>query len=192
MSPRARRYFGCVLPVALIVFGCATVLLLGYAGQVLVQVERVPDDTMAPLLKPGWTVVVNNMGYWAADPDRGHIVTVSRPGGWAIRRVVALPGESVAVTDGQVYIDGRLRDPGYTPHGRGPDFGPFTVPADHVFLVADDRDAEDSRQWGAASRDDLFGLVVFQVGPDRRFDPVLVTATPTPAPATTTAPTPVP
>jgi signal peptidase I len=184
LSPAARRYFGCVLPLLLCTFGCGTVLLAGYASRVAVQVSHVRDASMAPLMVPGWTVIVNNMAYWTDEPRVGHVVTVGHDGNWYLRRIVALPGETVEVKDGKIIVDGKPRDPGYTPHGVGPDAGPITLGPTEYFVMADDREAPDSRVWGPIERDDIYGLAVFQMDRQRNFLPVLVTPTPAPVAGT--------
>ena len=67
-------------------------------------------DSMDPALKNGDVVLVNRLVYQIKSPARGDIV-VFRPGGnekthYSIKRVVGLPGETVQIIDGSVYIDG--------------------------------------------------------------------------------------
>lgn len=180
MSPSARRYFGCFLPLLLAVFGCGTLLLVGQAGRIAVELRRVPDDSMAPLLSPGRTVMLNNAAYWTAEPAVGDVVTVKAPAGWALRRIMAAPGETIEVRSGRVLVNGRPRDPGYTPVGTGPDAPPVLLAEDEYFVMADNRAAEDSRVWGPMPRDRIFGLAIFQIDEQRSLLPVLVTPTAAP------------
>ena len=67
-------------------------------------------DSMNPALKNGDVVLVNRLVYQIKSPARGDIV-VFRPGGnenshYSVKRVVGLPGETVQIIDGSVYIDG--------------------------------------------------------------------------------------
>ena len=67
-------------------------------------------DSMNPALKNGDVVLVNRLVYQIKSPARGDII-VFRPGGnekthYSIKRVVGLPGETVQIIDGSVYIDG--------------------------------------------------------------------------------------
>lgn len=67
-------------------------------------------DSMSPALKNGDVVLVNRLIYQIKGPARGDII-VFRPGGnenthYSIKRVVGLPGETVQIIDGSVYIDG--------------------------------------------------------------------------------------
>lgn len=178
MSPSARRYFGCFLPLLLAVFGCGSLFLVGYAGRVVFQFERMPSADMAPLIVEGWTVMINNSAYWADEPGLGDIVTVDRPDGWRLRRIVGLPGETVAVEDGAVLVDGEPRDVGYAPIGRGPDAPPVELGPGEYYVLADNREADDSRVWGPIERMDIFGRAIFQIDRELTFHEVMITPTP--------------
>lgn len=178
VSPSARRYFGCVLPLLLCVFGCATSLLLGYASQAFVQYEAVRDDSMTPLLERGWQVVISNMSYWSVDPRRGQVVTVRLPDGWAMRRVVGVPGETVEVRDGRVWVDGRERDPAAGAVA-GVDEPAVRLGADEYFVLPDNRALATAPGRGVVARDAIIGQVVFKVAPDRTFSEIVPLPTPT-------------
>lgn len=180
MSARARRFFGCVLPLALAVFGCGAVAMLGYAGQVIVQTVRIRDDAMLPVLEPGWTVVVNNTAFWAQDPIRGNVISVGGPDGLVFRRLYGLPGETVEVKAGQVLIDGQPPKIVDKAHGQGPDYGPTLLGPDEFFVMAEDRDFADSRQFGPLQRHELYGVAMFYFPRGSR---TLFTVDPTPTPA---------
>ena len=70
-------------------------------------------DSMSPVLKNGDVVVINRIVYDARKPKRGEIIAF-RPNGnenahYCIKRVVGLPGETVQIKDGKVYIDGKVQ-----------------------------------------------------------------------------------
>jgi len=71
---------------------------------------------------------------------------------------VGLPGETVAIRDGAVTVNGvRLTEPYLTAPGHA-DFGPQAVPADHYFVLGDNRsNSSDSRVWGMVPRDHIVG-----------------------------------
>ncbi|HKB13359.1 MAG TPA: signal peptidase I, partial [Vicinamibacterales bacterium] len=97
-----------------------------------------------------------------------------------IKRVIGLPGETVELKEKKVYIGGKRLDEPYVhflqPPGQNSEFheitsfdvreryGPVTVPADHYFVMGDNRDnSQDSRYWGFLPRDYVKGkaLVIY-------------------------------
>jgi signal peptidase I len=97
-----------------------------------------------------------------------------------IKRVIAVEGQTVELRNRQLLIDGKpVDDPhaSYTttrPPGasQGDNYGPYTVPKDHVFVMGDNRDQSyDSRFWGPVPLTDIKGLatVIYWSwdGPDR-------------------------
>lgn len=194
MSPRARRFFGCVMPLAIALAGCGGALLLGFAGrQVFFQTERMRDEAMQPIIASGLDLFVDNTAYWADEPVRGTIVNVGTPEGAAPRHLVGLPGETLSLERGQLIIDGQACD-GSTIHGKPcffamaegetpADFGPIRLGPEDYFVLANRAAAADSRLWGAIPRAAIFGIVRFSINADRSFDPVQ-----TPAPEPTEAP----
>src|ERR1700730_15118419 len=91
-----------------------------------------------------------------------------------IKRVIGLPGETVEVRDKKVYINGQALDEPYVPFLPPPSgasecnevtpfdvrerYGPVTVPANHYFVMGDNRDnSQDSRYWGFLPRENVKG-----------------------------------
>jgi signal peptidase I len=87
-----------------------------------------------------------------------------------IKRVIALPGETVEGRDGAVYVDGhRLVEP-YLPEGTATsDFGPVTVEPDHLWVMGDNRgNSADSRVFGQIEQDTVVGRAFARVWPPQR------------------------
>lgn len=181
MSPRARRFFGCFLPLVLLLSGCASVGLLVYASQIAIQVITVRDATMSPVLEPGWRVLVNNTAFWAREPEPGSIVSVGSPEGQAFRRLYALPGQTIEARGGEVRIDGFPSTIHNRAHGALADFGPVTLGEGEYFLLAEDRRAADCRSWGPLRRDQLYGTALLYMRPGST---TLYPVDPTPRPPT--------
>src|SRR5881397_303154 len=91
-----------------------------------------------------------------------------------IKRVIGLPGETVELRDKKVYINGKPLDESYVHFLRPPTgaselsevtsfdvrerYGPMVVPANHYFVMGDNRDnSQDSRYWGFLPRDYIKG-----------------------------------
>jgi signal peptidase I len=80
-----------------------------------------------------------------------------------IKRVIALPGETVTQGYGRLYVDGRLLNQPFLASGpgRGRDFGPTRVARGHYFVMGDNRVIScDSRAFGTVTRSEITGKVV--------------------------------
>lgn len=130
-----------IITVVWTVFVCLAVAAILFL--VLGRPMRVMEDTMAPTIQQGHVLILGRYSFYLKSPVRGDIVAYQEdavPGGIALRRIVALPGESVACLDGQVYINGMLlEESAYADLGLA-DFDPFTVPEDCVYLLPDVRE----------------------------------------------------
>ncbi len=156
-----------------IVIGVA--LLVAFLVRTFVLAHFVVDGTsMANTLYDDDRVFVNKLSYRLHDPNRGDIVVLHQISGASerdlIKRVIALPGETIEVRSCQVLIDGRLLEEPYLdpevvqPGNCGGDLAPVAVPEEHVFVMGDNRGgSQDSRALGPISEDDLVGraFVVF-------------------------------
>jgi signal peptidase I len=91
-----------------------------------------------------------------------------------IKRVIALPGETIELRKKRVFIDGRQLDEPYVRYLTPPDedggedfdvrvqYGPVTVPAGHLFMMGDNRDnSQDSRYWGFLPQEYVKGKALF-------------------------------
>lgn len=156
-----------------VVIGVA--LLVAFLVRTFVLAHFVVDGTsMATTLHDGDRVFVNKLSYRLHDPNRGDVVVLHQISGTSerdlIKRVIALPGETIEVRSCQVLINGNLLDEPYldptvvAPGNCGGESAPVTVPEDHVFVMGDNRGgSQDSRALGPISDDDLVGraFVVF-------------------------------
>jgi signal peptidase I len=156
-----------------IVIGVA--LLVAFLVRTFVLAHFVVDGTsMATTLHDDDRVFVNKLSYRLHDPNRGDVVVLHQISGASqrdlIKRVIALPGETIEVRSCEVLIDGRTLEEPYldpavvSPGNCGGDLPPTPVPEDHVFVMGDNRaGSQDSRALGPIEEDDLVGraFVVF-------------------------------
>lgn len=132
----------------------------------------VEGDSMYDTLHDQDRVFVNKMSYRLHDPNRGDVVVLHEDAGSErdlIKRVIALPGETIQIKDCDVYIDGfRLEEPYLSDEVRQSEAWcthPLEeVGENEVFVLGDNRPSSaDSRRFGPVSQDDLVGraFVVF-------------------------------
>lgn len=120
---------------------------------------------MEPVLYTGQQVLVFELSYSISPPERGDIIVFRYPLDPSrdyIKRVIALPGETVAISDGVVYINGTRLDESQWPVTpdlrRLSDYPERLVPAGSYFVLGDNRpDSEDSRFWGFVPEENIHG-----------------------------------
>ena len=157
----------------------------------VVNPYRIPSSSMEPTLhcaRPGPgceaarsdRVLANRFVYHFTDPERGDIVvfettpeaerTCPGPGGVFVKRLIGVPGDTVEIRDGQLYVNGVPQpEPYVNGTDAGGNFDPVTVGEDQYFMMGDNRyDSCDSRQWGTVPRENLIGPVFARYWPIRR------------------------
>ena len=122
--------------------------------RVLLQLAYVPSGSMETTIPTKSLLIGWRLPYVVSDPlpERGDIVTF-----WSeeldrvlVKRVIGLPGETVSVKDGFVYINGEKLDEDYLPVSgiTQSEKTAFEVPAGHIFVMGDNRTGSlDSRYW---------------------------------------------
>ena len=107
------------------------------------------------------------------DPERYDIIIFKFPDDESqlfIKRLIGLPGETVEIKDGKVYIDGEYRPEAndYCPETPTGNYGPYTVPENSYFMMGDNREySRDSRFWNNTfvSFDEIVGKAVIRYYP---------------------------
>ncbi|MEE9171498.1 MAG: signal peptidase I [candidate division NC10 bacterium] len=118
----------------------------------IVSLEYIADHSMQPTVRKDAYYLVNRYIYNFADPERGDIVVLQR-GSYGsaeeVKRVIGLPGDTVQIKSGAVYINGDRLDEPYASGPTFPDYGPNTMGEDAYFVLTDHRGVrEDSRDYG--------------------------------------------
>ena len=151
------------------IFASATVLaiILFILLNFVVLLGNIPTTSMDPTLPSGTYCALNRLAYKGKEPVRGDIVAFRLPDCREmhyIKRIVGLPGETVEIIDGYVYIDGEPLDEPYIVHRDEGSYGPYEIPEGHYLMLGDNRkDSNDARKWldPFVPGDDILGKYLF-------------------------------
>ena len=134
---------------------------------------QIPSGSMENTIMTGDRVFGNRLAYKFSDPKRFDIIIFKYPDDESqlfIKRIIGLPGETVEIHDGNIYINGSdspLEDVDIKEPMEG-SFGPYTVPEGCYFVMGDNRNnSRDSRYWENTfvSEDEILGKAVFRYWP---------------------------
>ena len=141
----------------------------------LYQPVKVEGTSMAPLLSDQERIFINKFVYRFEPIERGDVVVFWYPLDRSksfIKRVVGLPGETIELRRGHLFIGDRELAESYVPASffDGSSYGPLQIPANGYFVMGDHRDSSnDSRMFGAVSREFIYGKAVFAYWPVDHF-----------------------
>ena len=134
---------------------------------------QIPSGSMENTIMTGDRVFGNRLAYKFSDPKRFDIIIFKYPDDESqlfIKRIIGLPGETVEIHDGNIYINGSdtpLEDVDIKEPMEG-SFGPYTVPEGCYFVMGDNRNnSRDSRYWENTfvSEDEILGKAVLLYWP---------------------------
>jgi signal peptidase I len=141
----------------------------------LYQPVKVEGTSMAPLLSDQERIFINKFVYRFEPIHRGDVVVFWYPLDTSksfIKRVIGLPGDTLDIRAGELYVNGKHVAEPYVPQSYFDDssYGPITIPPDEYFVMGDHRDSSnDSRIFGPVSRKFIYGKAVFAYWPFREF-----------------------
>ncbi|MFO7171572.1 MAG: signal peptidase I [Bacillota bacterium] len=140
------------------------------------EARQIPTPSMVPTILPGDRVLVDKLFFRFDELERGDIVVFRPPGGGKldyIKRVIALPGEEVAVRDGRVWINGQPLEEPYIAEPPAYEYGPVRVPEGKVLVLGDNRNnSQDGHIWGLLDIKAIKGRAVFRFWPLSRWGPL--------------------
>jgi len=145
-----------------------------YTRNNLIQAFKIPAGSMLPTLEIGDHLLVDKSIYKNTPIQRGDIIVFpmpKKPEIDYIKRVIALPGDTIEIVNKEVFINGKQQDHSYSIHldtrvlvkGTSPrdNFGPIKIPDGNVFVMGDNRDnSYDSRFYGFISTQTVKGKFV--------------------------------
>ncbi len=153
-------------------------LILAFGIRTFVAEARyIPSGSMEPTLQINDHLIVDKISYDFSSPKRGDIVVFNPTKTLEaenyhdafIKRVIGLPGETVEVKNGRVYINGSPLKENYIEAKPDYQWGPQTVPANSYLVLGDNRnDSYDSHYWGFVPRDKIIGRAIIRFWPMNR------------------------
>jgi len=171
-------------------------------GVFFVQPVVVEGTSMMPQLHDGERLLVNKLVYYKIQSiswghiNRGDIVVFwypNDPDKSYVKRVIGLPGETVEMRAGKVYVNGQVLEEDYLDpsYAEGmPSYPPKRVEDHHYFVMGDNRDnSSDSRYWGTVPEKYIYGKAFFRYWKPQDIGPIhsgdYANPIPTPAPTPT-------
>ena len=124
----------------------------------------VDGDSMSPTLTDGEMMLLNKLG----SIERNDIVVINNEEGYIIKRVIALPGESIECRDGVIYINDEKYNDNFA--SKTDDFVKQFLNDDEYFVMGDNRFVSmDSRIFGAVTKEEILGTTNFVIYPFNKF-----------------------
>lgn len=156
-----------------------SVILTYFINTTLIANAQVPTTSMESTIMADSRIIINRLAYVSAIPARGDIISFpcpdEAPGSIPfLKRIIALPGETIEGKEGKIYIDGIELTEIYIKDSIIEDFGPYTVPEYCYFMMGDNRNNSwDSRYWNNkfVHQNDILGKATFEYYPEfKKFD----------------------
>jgi signal peptidase I len=170
---RRRRWKRALAEMAITIL--VAVLLAGLVRTFAFQPFWIPSSSMVPTLGVYDRILVQKAFFTWRDVHEGQIVVFSHPPldhcgpqeGNLVKRVIALPGQTIYSSGNRIYVNGRLLAEPYLPQNDplGPPIAssqhPYRVPPREFYMLGDNRaDSCDSRYWGPVMGSSIIGKVV--------------------------------
>jgi signal peptidase I len=176
VPPRRRRWRRALTETAVTIL--VAVLLAGLVRTFAFQTFWIPSSSMVPTLGVYDRILVQKAFFSSRDVREGDIVVFSQPpldhcggpqAGDLVKRVIALPGQTIYSSGNSIYVNGRLLAEPYLPHDDplGPQIPdassrhPYRLPPGEFYVMGDNRAIScDSRYWGPINGSSIIGKVV--------------------------------
>ena len=149
-------------------------VIIGWVIRSVIIINAViPSGSMEDTIMTDDRVIASRLSYIFSDPKRGDIVIFEYPDApegetvHYVKRIIGLPGETIEIIDGKVYINGSEipLEEDYIKGELQGDFGPYIVPEGSYFMMGDNRNNSlDSRYWDDkfVEEDEILGKVIFK------------------------------
>lgn len=174
-TERNSKLVRLLLEIAVLILAVVLALLIRFT---MFEAALVTSESMMPTLEKDDRVLIDHRSTLRNRWQRGDIVMFDTPPSWSgvpdtlIKRVIGMPGETLEISDGKVYINGKILDEPYVNNDsmiRG-DTGKTVIPARQYFVMGDNRNnSDDSRDEGPVDDKHIRGRAVWRLSPLSKF-----------------------
>ncbi len=159
--------------IEIVVFAISIFLFLYL---LILQPHKIKGSSMEPNFHDGEYLLTDKISYRFNEPKRGDVIVFKAPPDYKeefIKRIIALPGETISIKDNKIYINGNLFEENYIPDEIPTQNGSFlkegeeiTLPENSYFVMGDNRPHSlDSRRFGYVTLDKITGKAWFVYWP---------------------------
>lgn len=169
MENPKKEILGFILYLAFIFL--AVYFIITFVG----QRTKVNGDSMEPTLQSGDNLLMDKLTYRFRDPERFEVIIFpcpTKPEEYYIKRIIGLPGETVQIMDGEVYINGKKLEEDIYGIAAIDEEGiakePITLGEDEYFVLGDNRPISNDSRYeavGPIHRDAIEGRALVRIYP---------------------------
>lgn len=172
-DPKFKHYFKTVF-INVLIAAIVLFLLVNY----VVSPVKIKGRSMFPVLKDKERIIISKLGLNRENIKRFDIIVFTNPrekGKRFIKRVIGLPGETIKIKDGDIYINSIQIRQAFISEEMKNNFqavniGTMKIPEDFYFLIGDNREiSRDSRTYGVIHQKNILGKAIFRYWPFSRF-----------------------
>ncbi len=152
-----------IIVVAIVIF---------FLLQATVQKSSVVGYSMEPSLHNGQQLLINKVVYYFYEPERGDVIILHPPPPYSskttpfIKRIIALPGDTIEIKNGAVYVNGSKLDEPYIKEAPAYNFQQQKIPENEYFVLGDNRNnANDSHNGWTVPRQNIIGKAWLSIWP---------------------------
>jgi signal peptidase I len=135
----------------------------------------VPTGSMLPTIQLEDRVIFDKLFYHFDTLERGDIIMFQPPPASGesddlVKRIIGLPGETIEVREGKVWINGKALEEPYLNQAPKYTYGPIEIPEGTYFMMGDNRNnSKDSHIWGVLPKENIKGRVLLRYWPLKEF-----------------------
>lgn len=161
------HWFGLMVREVVETVGLAVIIFL--IIRIGIQNYRIEGASMEPNFHDGEYLIVNKLAYRLGEYERGDVIVFKYPNDPSkdyIKRVIGLPGDTVEIRGGQLYVNNVEIEEPYLHMPNTRDEPPTVVDAGHLYVMGDNRPASsDTRSWGQLGQEFVIGQAWLAIWP---------------------------